>query len=203
MSSVTPFGIVNTTPFGTITFPVTVASTVILQLEGTVQGPETGGEHSSFSPTTGVEVGITMFDEGDITPITWLWDGEGVDDEGDITPITWLWDVDAVAEEGEGVFTEGVRGEVDDGVTDVVIGDAAVSRGLPLGSVVVEVGLTVVVTGLTDESRRLLIGSVVVEDGDTGVVMGTTTVLSGIAPKANPAEKITIPDINKKKISFF
>jgi len=49
MSSVTPFGIVNTTPFGTITFPVTVASTVILQLEGTVQGPETGGEHGSIS----------------------------------------------------------------------------------------------------------------------------------------------------------
>ncbi len=107
-----------------------------------------------------------MFDEGVIapplTPITWLWDGDGVAEEGIIspplTPITWLVDGDGVAEEGEGVFTEGVRGEVEDGVT-------------------------VVVAGLTDESRGRLIGSVGVEDGGTGVVMGgATTVSSGIPP---------------------
>jgi len=45
MVSVTPFGIVKTTPFGTVTFPSAVASPVIVQVELTVQSPEAGGEH--------------------------------------------------------------------------------------------------------------------------------------------------------------
>jgi len=66
MSSVTPLGIVKTTPFGTITFPLTVALDINVQVELTVQSPEAGREHEVRVVFTVIMQGSSVFSEGGV-----------------------------------------------------------------------------------------------------------------------------------------